>query len=117
MSFAVDGWASFYRATTRRARVTHRCSACGLQVAPGERYQEIRLAYEGRAETIKRCGRCETLYRHLSSLCDGFRAIDQTLDCGLSYAEEWGCEPPEDVQAAVFATADEASALLVEARS
>lgn len=112
MSYEIEGWASFYRSTTRRARIAHRCSACGLQVAPGERYQEIRLAYEGRAETIKRCGRCETMYQHLRSLCDGFTGIDQALDCGLDYRDEWGKEPPEDVQAVIFATSDEASALL-----
>lgn len=112
MSYEIDGYADFYLTKTRRARVAHRCSACGLTIHPGERYQNIRAGYEGLVDTIKRCGRCETTYRHLLARCDGFTAIDERLDCGEQYEDEWGETPPAALQAVIFATSDEASALL-----
>lgn len=113
MSYEItDGYADFYLTKTRRARIAHQCHACDLAIEPGQRYQESRIGYEGTIDRVKRCGRCEITYRHLRSLCDGFTAIDERLDCGLGYAEEWGLEPPAQIRAAVFATAEEASGLL-----
>lgn len=112
MSYEPDGAYDIYVATVRKARVTHRCSACWLTINPGERYMEVRLAWEGRAETVKRCGRCEAIHRHLVTEHAPEYWPDERLNCGEDYEYEWGVPPPLQLQAAIFATSDEASALL-----
>lgn len=101
-----------YDEVYRRARKTHRCQACGLTINPGERYASVHAVWAGSAETIKRCGRCQTIHEHLKQQGNGDTWPDERLDCGLDYEEEWGEPPPLEIQAVVFATSEEASALL-----
>ena len=116
MSQECDDPADVYRSVTRRARQSHRCGACRLLVAPGERYQETVVIYKGGVSRFKRCGRCEIVFRHLVTCCDkvsdGDLWPDERLNCGRSYQDEWGEEPPETISAVLFATGPEASALL-----
>jgi hypothetical protein len=115
MSGPAEGYCHFYQSITRRAKKQHRCEACGLTIQYGERYQYVSYLYEGLFETVKRCGRCETIFRHLQTLIDTDQVVMERLDCGLDYEEEWEAPPPVELQAAIFATSDEAAALL-EAR-
>jgi hypothetical protein len=115
MSHEVDELYAVYRVTVRRSRRDRHCCACGLQIHAGDRYADVRMVFNDKAETLHRCGRCAVVHAHLVKQC-GSSDIwpDERLDCGLDYANEWGGDPPEDVQAVVFATSDEASALLVQ---
>jgi hypothetical protein len=115
MSHTIDEQYAVYRVTVRKSRRDRRCFVCGLQIHAGDRYADVRLIFDGNAETVHRCGRCQTIHEHLieeGGYSDLWPA--ERLDCGLDYASEWGHEPPEDVQAVIFATSDEASALLVQ---
>lgn len=115
MSYDIDGYLDIYRERIRRARRKHRCDACKLPIHPGERYCSVFLVWKEEAivDSVKRCGRCETIYRHLADLGrDWDRAPDERLHCGEDYEDEWGQPPPEQIQAVIFATSDEASRLM-----
>lgn len=84
--------------THPRARKEHICSACGETIRRGICYALVRYVCDGSAGTDKRCPRCEALHAHLRGLCaeDGNdRIVDDRLDCGQSYEDEWGDVPPE----------------------
>ena len=63
------------------------------------------MVYDGRAETVKRCLRCEAMHEHLSTLGrDQDMYPAERLDCGQSYKDEWGKEPPPEIAALAFKT-------------
>jgi len=64
----------------------------------------VSRVFDGTADTVKRCERCEAIHAHLVDLClyDGERWPDEQLNCGKSYEDEWG-ECPEEIQALAFA--------------
>ena len=115
MSFYADDYepCSFYKHTIVRARKAHRCDACKRQIAPGHRYALVKLAGDGSAETIKRCGACERIYQHLSGkgAARGMQPQER-LDCGETYEDEWDEPPPDDIAALAFMTDDDAGAAL-----
>jgi hypothetical protein len=118
VSFDADGCEpySVYNEHQRRARKDHRCSACqAVVIRRGDLYKDIRTVFEGEAETIKRCARCEALYQHLKGL--GQRTVTRAdgstyqvthfvpaekLDCGNSYQDEWERDPPPEIAALAF---------------
>lgn len=112
MSYPVEGYCTVYNKRVRRARKSHRCSACHLSIQPGERYMAVFWAYDGIGWSLKRCGRCETVYVHLQQLGGPDWAPDEELACGQNYEAEWDQPPPDHLQALIFATSDEASQLL-----
>jgi predicted RNA-binding Zn-ribbon protein involved in translation (DUF1610 family) len=113
VSHNVDEIYDVYQVIVRRARTAHHCSACGLQIAPGERYAAVSIVFDGTAETIKRCGRCQKVHEHLQNKAGGETWPDERLACGQNYETEWGEEPPPEIQAALFMTSGEASSLLM----
>lgn len=55
----LDG-SEVWRETGRRARKTHRCSACGFSISPGGHYTEHFSVFEGDRFTEKICAACHT---------------------------------------------------------
>ncbi len=100
MSRYADEQYSVYDEQLRSAAKAHECAACGLPIRKGDRYTSVHLAFDGRAETIKRCARCQFLHEHLRSLSDDMWP-DERLDCGESYESHWG-ETPGFIAALAF---------------
>jgi hypothetical protein len=99
--------ADVYAETVRRARKPHSCAACRETIATGHRYTDVRIIFEGRVDTIKRCLRCQAIHEHLRDLGDGESWPEERLDCGQSYESEWG-ECPDEIAALAFALPGEA---------
>lgn len=89
------------------ARKSHRCHACGELIIAGHRYHLTKNLSDGEGYTIRRCARCQMIYAHLTTRIrkDGDRDeyCHETLDCGDSYQERWGEEPPLEIAALAFA--------------
>ena len=117
MSYSCDESYDVYSLTYPCARKEHRCDACGATIRPGDWYALTRTVFDGTAESVKRCGRCEATHAHLRELCAGHDLWpDERLSCGLDYAAEWEEEPPPEVAALPFLSASEASDLMRGAR-
>lgn len=114
MSHSIDECYAVYDETIRRARKDHACSACGLTIRSGDLYCQVFWVFDGAAGSVKRCGRCQKMHEHLRIKGGGEMWPDERLGCGLDYEEEWGREPPEEIQALPFLPADEASRTLSE---
>ena len=112
MSHEIDEYYRVYVTDVRQARKLHACDACGRAIRPGDAYCSVHLIdYDGTPENVKRCGRCETIHKHLRDRGCGDTWPAERLDCGESYEEHWGEQPP-DIEALAFLTESEASALL-----
>lgn len=103
MSHTVDEYYSAYRETLRCAAKDHLCDACEETIALGGRYYSIGVVFDGKAESFKRCERCQRIHEHLRKLDPGEMWPAEKLDCGEEYREHWGKEPPEDIAALAFA--------------
>jgi hypothetical protein len=104
-----------YREREITARIAHTCDACREPIRSGHRYWRIFCLFDGTAETIKRCLRCQATHVHLRALCiESSEAMwpDERLACGLKYAEEWESEPPEHVAALALMTGEDAQAAI-----
>lgn len=96
----------YYSETWRKARVLHKCSICKEEISPGHRYMDIRCKFDGDVDHVKRCDRCEAIYKHLKQRVEDSGkdlVVDFKLDCGETYKGEWGHEPPDEVAALAFA--------------
>ncbi len=100
-----------YVETLRCAAKDHVCDACDEAIPKGARYFTISVVFEGIAESIKRCARCQTIHVHLRGLGDGGMWPDERLDCGEEYRAHWGVEPPPEIAALAFATTSDLSML------
>jgi len=124
MSFDGDGeYADVWRQTTRRARKEHACSACHQTIERGHLYVEHVIIGGGDVDNLKRCARCDAaIYQHLMALSSerrearrrgglgDFDDFDQpmpALNCGHTYKEVHGVEPPEHIARLAFMTQDE----------
>ena len=58
--------ADLYLKTDHVAKKTHRCSECGREIAPGERYERVFGVWEGRADVFKTCGHCLAMREFVS---------------------------------------------------
>jgi hypothetical protein len=105
-----------YRDGIRRARVAHKCSACGETIRRGDQYHYTFTVFEGSAETIKRCARCELMYRVLVPIQSDDMACDPELKCGHTWEDNFREPPPPEVAALAFLTPDEAQGLLLRAK-
>jgi hypothetical protein len=113
MSHCVEEAYTVYNETVRKARKEHTCSACRLPILPGHYYASVFLLYDGDAETIKRCGSCQTTHLHLRKLGDPHGMWpNEKLNCGKSYEGEWDEEPPEEIAALPFLNAENRGLLL-----
>lgn len=85
------------------ARKAHVCSACGETIERGNRYHTTFSVFDGIANQVKRCERCQTIFAHLSSLMtDPEEFCDERLACGHEYVERWSEEPPPEIAALAF---------------
>lgn len=88
----------------RVAGKTHRCDACHDPITKGHAYVRFFGVWDGMAESVKRCLRCQKIFEHLvekGRSSDMFPA--QRLDCGETYQDHWGEEPPDEIAALAFA--------------
>jgi hypothetical protein len=99
--------AAVYHETFPRARKFHTCEACRETVFPGQKYCRVSIVWEGTVTDYKRCMRCQRLHEHLrevlAKVSDGECWPDETLDCGHSYQDMHGKEPPPEIAALAFA--------------
>lgn len=104
MSGLADGAYDVYDEAEPTARKNHICAACKEVIPRGHRYARIGAVFDGEAETIKRCLRCQTIHAHLRGLDEhGELWPDEQLNCGEEYSQHWGCEPPPEIAALAFA--------------
>lgn len=104
MSSYCDETYDVYHERPTRARKPHVCAACKETIAVGRRYMSVRTVFDGLAQTIKRCMRCQSIHEHLRTLDhDGELWPDERLNCGEEYKAHWGVEPPEYIAAMAFA--------------
>lgn len=97
MSHSVDEAYDVYLEQRVTARKQHECDCvfCFDPIRPGDAYWRVSTVFDGTAETIKRCIRCQLLHEHLRGLCEsGEQWPDERLNCGLTYESEWGPVPP-----------------------
>lgn len=102
MSHEVEDTYDVYDEEERKARTAHVCDACHEQIGPGQRYTVVGIVWERRAETVKRCARCQAIHEHLRDLGGGDMWPDEKLNCGEAYQDHWGKEPPEHIAALAF---------------
>jgi hypothetical protein len=98
-----------------RARKEHKCYACKEVIRRGDLYAYTFIVFEGEPDVTKRCARCEMLYQHLWSVTrDTDEGVDDCLNCGHTYQEVHGVEPPEEIAALAFLTPAEAQARMLK---
>lgn len=113
-TFDAEPWDVYSGVQIRRARKDHFCSACGETIHRGDLYSYTFGVFDGATEQVKRCARCELIFRHLDSLTGPDEAVDRELNCGHTYEYRHGEPPPEDIAALAFALRIEAQAQLLK---
>lgn len=109
MSHYSEEYYSVYDETRPKARIEHTCDACGDKILAGDYYWRIAIVFEGSAEAVKRCLRCQQIHVHLRGLGDDMWP-DEKLDCGEEYEHHWGKKPPPEIAALAFKTREELQA-------
>lgn len=104
MSHGIDEYYSFYEELYPRARLSHRCDACGDTIEPGHIYARVSWHFLGTIAGVKRCLRCQKLHLHLREMGNGDSWPAERLDCGEKYSEHWGGEAPAEIQELAFKT-------------
>ena len=107
MSQYGDGdYCPVWEESSPKARVEHKCDACGETIPRGTVYSRTFYVFDGDANVTKRCPRCQVIFKHLDSRIkdhgDDEEFCDQELNCGHEYGERWGTEPPEEIAALAF---------------
>lgn len=78
--------------------------ACKETIPKGNTYHRVKSLYDGSWSSVERCERCEKIHSHLNTLMyETDEYPDSRLDCGHTYQERWGKEPPEEIAALAFA--------------
>ena len=96
--------AEFERQNKVRARKPHRCCACGDAIPVGDVYTVHVSKWDGQISQIRRCLRCDAIYDHLNEIMPCDEAPAWRLDCGHTYRERWGEDPPHEIAALAFMT-------------
>jgi hypothetical protein len=91
-----------YAENRTTARKAHECDACDGAIAPGDIYYRVRWVYDGSADGVKRCARCQFIHEHLRKLGDGDMWPAEKLDCGEEYEQHWGVKPPAAIAELAF---------------
>ncbi len=119
MSVSVDGVCPVYNETTPKARRRKngrewQCCACHDTIPRGHRYSRTATLYDGSWTTYIRCLRCQRIHEHLRDKMAGSwdEWPDEDLNCGHEYSDRWDVEPPPEIAALAFMTAQEAQATL-----
>lgn len=114
MCHQADEYYSVYDERRRRARKPRPCHACKETIRRGDFYYRVGIVFEREASTVIRCLRCQAIHVHLRRMSkkyhDGETWPDEKLNCGESYRDVWGGEPPAEIAALALLTADEAQA-------
>jgi hypothetical protein len=90
----------------RKARKEHRCFACREIIRKGDRYHLIAQKDDGEFGVFKHCARCWEMGNALLRAGSDTWAYD--LNCGASWEDTFGSNPPDEVAALAFLTPDEA---------
>ncbi len=114
MSHSFDEQYSVYDENFPKARKPHTCEACKEPIAVGHRYANVKIVFEGSAETVKRCLRCQEIHEHLRKLGDGEMWPDEKLDCGEEYRDHWRKDPPPEIAALAFELPEETQRRIVK---
>jgi len=114
VSIGIDDYCDVYENRVQTARKDHKCSACRETIRKGDKYNYHFQVFEREAATVKRCARCQLIFQHLEGLLSGGcdEGVDQKLNCGHSYSEVHGVEPPPEIAALAFALPGEVQGLL-----
>lgn len=107
MSHYAEEEYTLYQEDRIRARKEHVCSACKETIPATHHYWRVVVIYDKEASTIKRCLRCQKIHLHLRDLGSGEMWPDEKLNCGELYEDHWGEEPPPEIAALAFTTAEE----------
>lgn len=94
-----------YIESTVGSRTETECSACDEVIPLGEHHTSVRILFEGRWETLRRCRRCQAIHEHLRSLehnRHGDAWPDDRLSCGHEYDDVHGVPPPPHIAALAF---------------
>lgn len=67
-----DGMSVVLHSSHRKANKEHRCGECRRAIAPGEKYLNEGLLWEGEKSTHKTCRHCEVVRDWLVGECGGF---------------------------------------------
>lgn len=113
MSYYCDEYYSLYKEKRVKARIEHKCDACGEVVSVGHYYFRVTIIFDGQASTVKRCLRCQALHKHLRNK-EAEMWPDEQLACGKDYEVEWGHAPPPEVEMLAFISQEESQRMLVE---
>lgn len=108
-----DGPNEVQRHSIVRARKEHKCSACHEPIRRGDLYSYSFFVFEGDTSTVKRCARCETIYREVSARLDRYSVPEERLNCGHTWQENFGEDPPPEIAALAFVTPAEAQGRLL----
>lgn len=94
------------------ARKEHICTACDATIRPGDKYCYHSQVYtESGVDVVKRCMKCEYIYRTLCAdlasgrLCGDF--VHPNLDCGHEYSDTHKAPMPAHLERIAFMTDDE----------
>ncbi len=86
--------------------------ACDEKVSPGQHYHRLDSLFDGTWDHWKHCLRCWAMLRAIEEKMreqgEYSVALDPCLDCGESWADNFG-DPPSDVAALAFALPGEIS--------
>lgn len=111
-----DGTNEVQDCRIQRARKDHKCSACHEAIRRGDLYSYSVFVFDGEISVVKRCARCETIYREVSERMDSYSVPAEKLDCGHTWQENFGEDPPPEIARLAFVTPEEAQGLLAKAR-
>ena len=92
------------------AKNGQKCFACLEVIRPGDRYHLIVQNYEGDLAHFKHCARCWAM---CEAIMERAESVRWDLNCGTSWQEAFGQEPPDEVARLAFLTPDEAQAMAV----
>jgi hypothetical protein len=106
----------FSKETVRKARKQWTCDACHGTIEPGHYYCLDVSKWDGRIDTVRRCGSCELTYHHLREVTPSGEYPSNRLDCGDEYADVHDKPPPPEIARLAFLPAAEAGELLAPVR-
>ena len=86
---------------TVRARRGWTCCACGEGIPKGAEYRCNSWLFDGSWYYSRQCLRCWAMYRAIASRTRD--PVSVYLDCGTTWREAFGSDPPPEVEALAFA--------------
>lgn len=85
----------------RTAKKTYRCDACREAIDLGHRYVYVFGVWDGDSGQFRHCLRCSAIFSAIAKARPGV-AIDLELNCGETWQDALGVDPPEHVAALAF---------------